>query len=55
MLNVRSQRSLELPLMDEMPEPEYDDLIEYCEFVSLICLESEFRERNAEHKAIDEM
>lgn len=55
MLNISSHNSLELPLADEMPAPEYDDLVEYCEFVSLICLESEFREQKAEHKAIDEM
>lgn len=55
MLNVRTQPSPQRPVLDEMPEQEYDDLIEYCEYVSLVCLESEFREQKAEHKAIDEM
>lgn len=55
MLNVRHQPALKRPVQEEMPGSEYDDLIDYCEFVSLICLESEFREQKAEHKAIDEM
>lgn len=55
MLNLGSHPDLQRPVLDEMPDAEYDDLIEYCEFVSLICLESEFREQKMEHKAIDEI
>ena len=44
----------ERQLEAELPKPQYDELVDYCEFVSIVCLESALREQKAEHRPIDE-
>ncbi len=51
---LKRKCNLDQPVEDDVPVPEYDELVEYCEFVSLICFESELKEQKAEHRAIDE-
>ena len=54
MRHLKRKCRTDLVAEDEVPVPEYDELVEYCEFVSLVCFEAELREQNAEHRAIDE-
>ncbi len=39
----------------DRPLPEYDEFVEYCEYVELSCLEHDLCEQITEHHAIDEL
>ena len=55
MLTVRTDPGADHTTVADRPLPEYDEFVEYCEYVELSCLEHDLCEQITEHHAIDEL
>ena len=55
MLTVRTDPGADHTTVADRPLPEYDEFVEYCEYVELSCLEHDLCAQITEHHAIDEL